>query len=339
MKKSLKITAALMAAGIPILSGCLFLFIILFQPVVTAAKLWDEALEYFGSFLSASEADMDRWRKRDLARLSSFSPNEYENYYLAQAVSYFYYAENGYSITAGNGDWKEYMQCFRAGTAADCFSSIESRYGYVLSEEKQMAIVDFSKAMMRQYRIGAGMSSSGSAVAEAGDVKIDFNAKFYTFSADPANGNPCVCDMYNNVAWPYSNCRALSSTGGWNKMICSSYAAGRYWEINAPADPFPLNRGWDNDLHYSSMYSADADHPIERSIVGIFWRGFRHDAFIETVFPDGSVIISECNCNMNGSADSVVREYGFRVERYASLKDWMRSFSPDTALAGMVPPQ
>ena len=337
MKKSVKITVALLGVVLPVLFGCIIIFIVIFQPIITAAKLWDDAMEYFGGFLISSEADMEKWKKRDLAKLSSFSPDEYENYYLAQAVSYFYYAENGHSIISNN--WKDYMDCFRGGPADICFTNIESNYGYFLSDEEQSAIFDFSNALMRQYKSGTRLSSPGSTVAEVGDVSIDFGSKYYSFSADPERGNPCVCDAYNNVAWPYNNCRSLSSTGGWNKMICSSYAAGRYWEVNNPNGSFPLNKGWDNDLHYSNKYSADLNHPVEKAIIGIVWSGFRHDAFIETVFPDGSVIISECNCNMNHSEDPVIREYGFRVGRYASLKDWLNTFSANTSVVGMVPPE
>ena len=339
MKKTIKILASIAAVCLPTIIIAGVVLIVIMQPLVAVAKLWDQAMDYFGYFLSSSTADMDRWMKRDLARLSSFPPDEYENYYLAQAVSYFYYAENGQSIVSDSSGWSEYMNCFRDGKPQDCFRNVELTYGYYLDEERKSSITAFSKDLKRQYILATGSRSSGSGVIDIGDVRIDFGGMYYTYSSDTDVGNPCVCDAYNNSAWPYDNCNSLSSTGGWNKMICSSYAAGRYWEVNYPDDPFPLSRGWDNDLHYSNMYAADYQQPIERSIVGIAWNGIRHDAFIETVFPDGSVIISECNINMNTSDDPVVREYGFRVGRYSSLKEWMSSFSPRTTLVGMVPPE
>ena len=69
MKISVKITAALLGVILPVLFGCVIIFIVIFQPIITAAKLWDDAMEYFGDFLISSEADLQYGcRKRNATR-------------------------------------------------------------------------------------------------------------------------------------------------------------------------------------------------------------------------------------------------------------------------------
>lgn len=185
---------------------------------------------------------------------------------------------------------------------------------------------------------GGGGSSSGSTggILEVGGVQIDFGSKYYTFNADGINGNPNVCDAANNVGWPYSNCQGLSFTGSWNKMICSSYAAGRYWEVNYPDDPYPLPTNWDQLLTIehrapgNGQYSRDPSKPIAKSIISITWSGGQHVAFIEGVGEDGSVVISECNACFDN-------EYGFRVRKFASLQDFLNAYG-GAYLNGMYGP-
>ena len=172
-------------------------------------------------------------------------------------------------------------------------------------------------------------------IIEIDGVLIDFGSRYYTFSADGINGNPCVCDPNNRVAWPYNNCVSHSITGSFNKMICSSYAAGRYWEVNNPSGNFPLPRNWDQLLTVnrtapgSGSYSTDPNNPIAQSIVSIRFGGVLHDAFIEGVGEDGSVVISECNASNSN-------QYGFRVKKYSSLQAFLNSYG--ATLNGMYGP-
>lgn len=168
--------------------------------------------------------------------------------------------------------------------------------------------------------------SGGIIPTDIGD--IDFGSKYYTFNVNPNLGNVCVCDPANSYAWPYNNCSTGHSvTGKFNKMICSSYAAGRYWEVNYHDDPFPLPRNWDHQLTIlhlppgSGEFSRDANNPIEHSICSISMAsGVKHDCFIEKVNEDGSVVISECNVTS-------ANEYGFRCNTYASLRDYLLSMN------------
>lgn len=156
-------------------------------------------------------------------------------------------------------------------------------------------------------------------------VTINFNSKYYTFASNGINGNPCVCDASNNVAWPYAECMTQSYVGHWNKMICSSYASGRYWEVNYPNSNFPLPTNWDSILTIekrapsTGKFSRDVNHPISKAIISISFNGVLHDAFIEGVGADGSVVISETNvCTDN--------QYGFRVRKFRSLQEFLNSY-------------
>ena len=118
-------------------------------------------------------------------------------------------------------------------------------------------------------------------------------------------------------------------------MICSSYAAGRYWEVNNPSGNFPLPRNWDQLLTVNrrapgeGAYSTDPNNPIAQSIVSIRFGGVLHDAFIEGVGEDGSVVISECNASNSN-------QYGFRVRKYGSLQEFLNSYG--ATLNGMYGP-
>ncbi len=172
-------------------------------------------------------------------------------------------------------------------------------------------------------------------IMEIDGVLIDFGSKYYIFSADGINGNPCVCDPSNRVAWPYNHCVTNSVTGAFNKMICSSYAAGRYWEVNNPDGSFPLPRNWDQLLTVnrvapgSGSYSTDPNHPIAKSIASIRFGGVLHDVFVEGVGEDGSVVISECNA-------TAANQYGFRVRKYESFQAFLSSYG--ATLNGMYGP-
>lgn len=200
-----------------------------------------------------------------------------------------------------------------------------------LDEEHQ-----WKGAVEKIEKIGVGGACEIGGILEAEGVKIDFNSKYYTYNADRTLGNPNVCAVNKpGQWWPYGEaCTALSTTGKFNKMICSSYAAGRYWEVNYHDDPYPLPLNWDQLLTInktapgSGAYSRDVNHPIPKSIVSITFGSTSHDAFIEGVGEDGSVLISECNV----TADN---EYGFRVRKYSSLQEYLNQFGSNTVLNGM----
>ena len=160
----------------------------------------------------------------------------------------------------------------------------------------------------------------GTVLSDIGE--IDFSSRYYSFSRDMNLGNPYVCDPINTVAGPMNSCTAeFSSTGDWNKMMDISYAAGRFWETNSPNTGFPLQIGWENQLNAGKApgdgeISTDVDNPLEYSILSVSTGAGVHYAFIEYVYEDGSIVISETNVN----ADN---EFGFAVEKYSSLADYL----------------
>ena len=183
---------------------------------------------------------------------------------------------------------------------------------------------------------GGGSVGSTGGILEIGGVKVDFGSKYYTYNANGIDGSPNVCDAANTTGWPYSDCAGLSYTGSWNKMICSSYASSRYWEVNYPDDPYPLPSNWDQKLTIDHVapgpgqYSTDPTKPIAKSIISITFGGVMHDAFIEGVGEDGSVVISECNATTDN-------QYGFRVRKFSSLQEFLDSYG--AVLNGMYGPE
>ena len=182
---------------------------------------------------------------------------------------------------------------------------------------------------------GGSVGSTGG-ILEIGGVKVDFGSKYYTYNANGIDGSPNVCDAANTTGWPFSNCTGLSYTGAWNKMICSSYASSRYWEVNYPDDPYPLPSNWDQKLTIDRVapgpgqYSTDPTKPIAKSIISITYGGVMHDAFIEGVGDDGSVVVSECNATRDN-------QYGFRVRKFSSLQEFLDSYG--AVLNGMYGPE
>ena len=172
-------------------------------------------------------------------------------------------------------------------------------------------------------------------IMEMEGVVIDFDSKYYCFNPDGIHGNPCVCDANNHIAWPYDRCLTASITGRWNKMICSSYAAGRFWDVNNHDGNFPLPNNWNQLVaidHVSpgpGTYSRDPNSPIPQSIASIRFGSVRHAVFIEGVGADGSVLISECNATTANS-------YGFRVRKFSSFQAFLNSYG--AVLEGMYGP-
>lgn len=157
---------------------------------------------------------------------------------------------------------------------------------------------------------------------------IQWNSKYYQFSADPKQGSRNVCDKNNNVAWPYSSCDSLSSIGKWNKMICSSYGSSRFWEVNYPNEPYPLERTWVLDLvNPSTTHSGrfQISHRIQdirsKTLLCIGIPGGNHIAFIESVDADGHVVITEANVRRGES------EYGWYRWEGNSVEEYIRSLN------------
>ena len=118
-------------------------------------------------------------------------------------------------------------------------------------------------------------------------------------------------------------------------MICSSYAAGRFWDVNNHDGNFPLPNNWNQLVaidHVSpgpGTYSRDPNSPIPQSIASIRFGSVRHAVFIEGVGADGSVLISECNATTANS-------YGFRVRKFSSFQAFLNSYG--AVLEGMYGP-
>lgn len=296
-------------------------------PLLIADGLGAIADAYFEGF---AESTVSEWLNEDYMYLSQYADSGYRYYDLALAVSFYYRDSYGDSMVIDH-HWNDYLACFNAESEAAVFDAVYRNYGYEIAESDQSLILGFAAEVRRLN--GNGEYADGR-IYTIDEITIDFGSKYYTFSSDIAAGNPCVCDENNNVAWPYNRCIVLSYFHEFNKMICTSYAAGRYWEVNYPDDSFPLPLNWDAQITLrhrapgNGIFSMDTSHPIARSIISIHHAGGNHDAFIESVAADGSVIISECNASSE-------RPYGFRVRRFNSLQNFLDSYGPGTYLNGM----
>ena len=318
--------AAITAAMLLILISVLIAAAVEQAPLLVADGLGSVADAYFETL---SQSSISRWLDQDYIYLSQYKETDYRYYYLALSVS-FYFSDSHNSSIATNHNWDDYMACFNAESESAAFNSVLINYKYEITEEIQPFILGFASELRRMNN----NDTASGGVCTVGEVTVDFGSKYYTFSANLLEGNPCVCDVKNNVAWPYNSCVALSYFHEFNKMICSSYAAGRYWEVNYPDDPFPLPLNWDSLItinHHSpgpGAFSTDISSPISRAIISIHHAGGNHDAFIENVDADGSVIVSECNASSE-------RPYGFRVREFQSLQAFLDSYGSGTYLNGM----
>ena len=234
-----------------------------------------------------------------------------------------------------------FMLCFER-PAVQSQSAINGRIKNAKEIYEQFNGESFSTVIDSDFKEACESLESGSntgGILSAEGVTIDFSLKYYTYSSNITEGNPNVCAENKPAWWPYgSHCTTDSITGKFNKMICSSYASGRYWQVNYPDDPYPLPTNWDQLLTINhtapgnGRYSTDINNPLPKSIVSITnaSRNISHAAFIEGVDSDGSVVISECNANVSEPV------YGFKCAKYSSLSEWMTStLGAGTTLNGM----
>lgn len=224
-------------------------------------------------------------------------------------------------------------------TYTSLLGNIQTNDGLHYTSTTYKAIYDMIRDTHTGSSTDSACESEGSGgILTAEGVMIDFDSKYYTYSADINEGNPNVCAVNKPQWWPYGvACTNQSITGKFNKMICSSYASGRYWDVNYHDSPYPLPTNWDQKLTVdhvapgSGKYSKDINNPIPKSIVSITSSsgGTMHVAFIEGVDVDGSVVISECNANRNEP------KYGFRCQKWKSVKEWAeRTLGAGTRLNG-----
>lgn len=178
--------------------------------------------------------------------------------------------------------------------------------------------------------IGASEQSSENGILSVEEVKVDFNSKYYTFDATGINGSLNVCDKNNHVGYPYSGCLTHSYTGSWNKMICSSYASSRFWEINYPDETYPLPANWDQKVSIDHVnpnpekfdYSTKIEDVKPKSILTIKYgknKTVLHAVFVEGIANDGSCVISEANATKDN-------QYGFRVRKFTSIEAFLASY-------------
>lgn len=282
-------------------------------------------------------------------------------YYCVALASYYTnHIGDKFSITTSEGKTYYVIVCDQkadvhthAGNNADsdnCLSGDNDMVEFYVQRKVMANIEDwpnnindelhpFHGAVTRMIKQDGGSEGCGTGgILEAEGVTIDFSKKYYNYSPDGITGNPCVCDANNNVAYPFSNCQGLSVIGKWNKMICSSYAAARYWEVNYPDDPFPLPLNWDQTIHYSvsppgsGAWSTDVSHPIPKSIIALnLGGGTLHDAFIEGVADDGSIVVSEANYSTQFD-----QEFGWQCRKYESLEAFLSDHG--AVLVGMYGP-
>lgn len=259
--------------------------------------------------------------------------------YMAKSFYYTFWTMNKSNFVPNNYDYNGFAACFTGDdfeadgysyTADETFDNLEVFFDLEIDDNKRQKMVSNAKVIKERKRSG------NSKVTCVEDVDIDFDSVYYTFSTDGVNGSPNVCDSSNNVGWPYATCQVNSYTGAWNKMICASYASSRFWEVNYPDSVYPLPANWNQAL-YDFSHSASTPSSQEYATNFEFTKNINdvrecsiieitgHVAFIETIFDDGSVIISEGNATKSN-------KYGFVCAKYDSISQWIGSRSFEGAL-------
>lgn len=216
----------------------------------------------------------------------------------------------------------------------------EARYGAALPEDLNRifdADHDFKGTLTKIERETMGMCSAGNTggILNESGVQIDFSKKYYRYNANGIDGSPNVCDANNITGWPFSHCYPPTSyTGGFNRMICSSYASSRMWEVRNPNGAYPLPADWDRQLSVEKKhpcwedgtrvkgdYSTDANNPLSQAIASISYNDGQtmHVVFIEGVSSDGSVVISEANATKDNA-------YGWRCRKFESFQAFLDSY-------------
>lgn len=176
---------------------------------------------------------------------------------------------------------------------------------------------------------------SENGITDPSEVEIDFDSYYYTYDEDGINGSPNVCRVENGVdlsgsggGWPnnadagHCTSKAIGRTKP-NKMICTSYASSRFWEVNYPEEDYPLDKGWNNNLHNNHVsgkpdvyeVSTDIEDVKPYSIFSISYPNstLSHVLFVEGIDDDGSVVVSDANCRNT--------EYGWHCEKYDSIEE------------------
>ena len=174
-------------------------------------------------------------------------------------------------------------------------------------------------------------------------------AKYYQFDREGVNGSKNVCHIDNNIAWPYSDCIGLSGSKSWNKMICSSYASSRFWEVNYSDEDYPLPTNWDAQMTLNGV-SEVGGFRVERDknniepgsilTLGNHSAGWLHAVFLESILDNGHIIVSEGNWSgawdrvlgLNGVPAQTSAEsrpspngsaYGFTIAEYDSIDHFL----------------
>lgn len=148
-KAAIILTAALLFA-LPLLLIPMVGVVISQLPELTMDWLNDAASSIFGDLFADDNQRSEEWLENIYPLFSTYLPEDYNQFFLAEAVSYYFYMDTGESMLQDGLSMNEYMAYFVSGSDSSIFANLEV-IGITIPENRQGQVVQMASALHSLY--------------------------------------------------------------------------------------------------------------------------------------------------------------------------------------------
>lgn len=129
-------------------------------PELTIDWLTDTVSSIFGDLFADDNQRSEEWLENIYPLFSSYLPEDYNQFFLAEAVSYYFYMDTGESMLQDRLTMNEYMAYFVSGSDSTVFTDLEV-IGIVIPEDKQEQVVQMASSLHSLYYSSTKPASDG----------------------------------------------------------------------------------------------------------------------------------------------------------------------------------
>jgi surface antigen len=231
-KKAMKLAAPV------ILGACIFtlLLVTIFSAVAYVAEpvvAVVDAISKFFSSLNITSTDtgvaledaLKEWQSTDGLELETHYSPGCSSFYLAEAVSFYYYNQTGRSIVQ-DGNWTNYLNCFSATDTVTIYDLMRVQYGYDPDGSIKEKIGELGNSLL-----AAGISRNNST-----DLKA-FGFEGTTGCTATENTMIMTTDPMNDFIWQQAYVIGggnpfyyAAKAGLWDPRQCTTFAWYRFYQ-------------------------------------------------------------------------------------------------------------
>ena len=308
-----QVNKKIMKMAVPIVIGaCIFTLIMvtIFSAVAYVAEPVVEVVNAISGFFSSlnilqtdtgipMEQALKDWQNNEGIELETHYSSGCSSFYLAEAVSFYYYDQTGKNIVQ-DGNWNSYLNCFATTDNVTIFKLMKLQYGYepdgttkdnIAKLTNSLVAAKINRNNLSDIKSLGFEGSTGCTVAENTKILVSdpLNDFIWQQAYEIGGGNPFYY---------------AAKAGPWDPRQCTTFAWYRFYQYYG-YDSGARGSGWINAEQVAAAHSdkfVESSSPAPGSIVsfpGTQDNPDGHVAFVEKV-EGNTVWYSEGNYENHG---------------------------------------